>query len=144
MAAFRIPHACGSLPVCRILAMLSQHPMPQRARPSQSHALGRECLHSQPAEVWTRLRRAHARKKQRPAPAVREADPGAWDYSPEWMGTQGGGWGRDAGKHLGVPFHLTQIVHQCLTCGHIEVNFERTSTQETSMRSRHLQMLSPE
>lgn len=24
-------------------------------------------------------------------------DPGDWSYSPEWMGTQGGSWGRDAG-----------------------------------------------
>jgi hypothetical protein len=25
-------------------------------------------------------------------------DPGHWNYSPEWWGTQGGGWGRDAGQ----------------------------------------------
>ena len=24
-------------------------------------------------------------------------DPGTWEHSPEWMGSQGGGWGRDAG-----------------------------------------------
>ena len=61
------------------------------------------------------------------------------------------GWGRRAGagagmqaSPLGVPFHLTRIVHQCLTCSQIEVNSERTSTQKTSKRSGHLQMLSLE
>lgn len=29
-----------------------------------------------------------------------DADPGHWEYSPEWWGTHAGGWGRDAGKVL--------------------------------------------
>lgn len=35
-------------------------------------------------------------------------DPGAWEYSPEWMGSQGGGWGRDKG---------TTIFSQLSHCG---------------------------
>lgn len=29
-----------------------------------------------------------------------DADPGHWEYSPEWWGTHAGGWGRDAGRTL--------------------------------------------
>ena len=29
--------------------------------------------------------------------AYHDQDPGAWEHSPEWMGRQGGGWGRDEG-----------------------------------------------
>lgn len=29
-----------------------------------------------------------------------DADPGHWEYSPEWWGTHDGGWGRDSGKIL--------------------------------------------
>ena len=29
-----------------------------------------------------------------------DADPGHWEYSPEWWGTHAGGWGRDAGQTL--------------------------------------------
>lgn len=35
-------------------------------------------------------------------------DPGAWEFSPEWMGSQGGGWGRDEG---------TTIFSQLSHCG---------------------------
>ena len=33
-------------------------------------------------------------------------DPGAWEYSPEWMGSQGGGWGRDEGTTV-----FSQVSH---------------------------------
>ena len=29
-----------------------------------------------------------------------DADPGHWEYSPEWWGTQAGGWGHDSGQTL--------------------------------------------
>lgn len=29
---------------------------------------------------------------------IRHSDVGHWDLSPEWFGTQAGGWGRDAGE----------------------------------------------
>jgi len=53
-------------------------------------------MHSRPAEVLSRLRTARPRA-HRPPCAVKEKDPGAWEYSPQWMGNQGRSWGRDAG-----------------------------------------------
>ena len=34
---------------------------------------------------------------QRRGEDLDRGDPGSWEHSPEWMGSQGGGWGRDAG-----------------------------------------------
>lgn len=46
-----------------------------------------------------RSRRFGRPPRFQPAYALqRHADVGHWDLSPEWFGTQAGGWGRDAGE----------------------------------------------
>ena len=67
-------------------------------RQPSSCAPRQACLHSQSGELWSRLR-CNPAQRCKPVRAVRERDPGSWDNSPEWMGNQGGGWGRDAGQH---------------------------------------------
>lgn len=68
------------------------------------------------AAAWTAQRRADQRRRRtelRCTAAIAQAegwlqglaelfgssgdDPGHWNFSPEWWGSQGGGWGRDAG-----------------------------------------------
>lgn len=44
--------------------------------------------------------------------AAEENDPGHWKYSPEWWGTQAGGWGHDSG---------TTVFAQSSHCGNGEV-----------------------
>lgn len=39
-----------------------------------------------------------AERLYRPCATSEHHDPGHWNFSPEWWGTQGGGWGHDAGK----------------------------------------------
>lgn len=42
--------------------------------------------------------RLRARQNTKYASSSSVNDPGDWEYSPEWMGTQGGSWGHDAGR----------------------------------------------
>ena len=56
--------------------------------------------------------------------AAEKNDPGHWKYSPEWWGTQAGGWGHDSG---------TTVFAQSSHCGNGEVrrcqSFESTKLQ---------------
>ena len=50
-----------------------------------------------PAPAAPRRPPRTARSRHRPCPTAGVPDPGDWELSPEWYGTQGGGWGRGAG-----------------------------------------------
>ena len=110
MALLRNLHSCSAPPVYRTLPSLCSRQLSSQpwalqgaaaagARQPSSCAPRQACLHSQPGKVWSRLRCSPARR-YKPVSAAREKDPGSWDHSPEWMGNQGGGWGRDAGQQL--------------------------------------------
>ena len=120
----RTQHTCGRIPYFTGLptlyseqrptlmkALLRDLPTLSDREPSRRCSAKQEYLHSQPAEVWSRLRKAQPRA-QRPVRAVKEKDPGAWEYSPEWMGNQGRSWGRDAGKAL----HALCACHVLMAC----------------------------
>ena len=54
------------------------------------------------SQIHRRRLKAHLARpsSRRQSPQVSSnfrTDPGAWEYSPEWMGSQGGSWGRDTG-----------------------------------------------
>lgn len=56
------------------------------------------------ADVQTKRRAGRALDDENPLTFVRELfgstgdDPGHWNFSPEWWGTQNNGWGRDSGE----------------------------------------------
>ena len=114
----RTQHTCGQLPILKGLprlcnnqrsmlmkALLRDLPALHDQQPDMRCSAKQASLHSQPAEFWSRLRKAQPRSP-RPVCAVKEKDPGAWEYSPEWMGNQGRSWGRDAGKTPSHPLWL--------------------------------------
>ena len=118
MALLRNLHSCSALPAYRKLPSLCSGQLSAQPWALQGAAAAHErqpsscaprqaCLHSsQPGEAWSRLRGGPA-QRCKPVSAVKERDPGSWDHSPEWMGNQGGGWGRDAGQRL--PLHVLPL-----------------------------------
>ena len=66
---------------------------------------------SAPSSARTKPHSAQ-RDRVRATAAAEEQDPGHWKYSPEWWGTQAGGWGHDSG---------TTVFAQTSHCGNGEV-----------------------
>ena len=100
-----LPRLCSDQRSMLMKALLRDLPALHDQQPGMRRSTKQASLHSQPAKVWSRLRKVQPRSR-RPARAVKEKDPGAWEYSPEWMGNQGRSWGRDAGEAPSHPLWL--------------------------------------
>lgn len=80
-------------------------------------------------QLNARLARVSSARQPPQASSNSDTDPGAWEFSPEWMGSQGGSWGRDAG---------TTVFSQLSHCGNglVTVTSHAASHQEPPLAER--------
>lgn len=110
------PMKCSLGTLSRVLIHQTRSPIPHRhlyTWPLHAHvhiyiarcrvrAGVRALTSTQDESVWQQLRELLGHTG---------ADPGHWNFSPEWWGTQGGGWGRSEGQTV---FAKSSVSHNCM------------------------------
>ncbi len=95
----------------RAFALYRCHVIAHRTAAVPAYAI-RRCQLSAVSSARTKPRCAQD-DRVRATAAAEKNDPGHWKYSPEWWGTQAGGWGHDSG---------TTVFAQSSHCGNGEVS----------------------